>query len=485
MKLKNRFMALGLSAIMALSVVGCGSSEPATTDSTGANTTTESQETSSDTQTATNSGEPRHITIGVWWDMYYDSTHESLEDNPAYAGLESDEMIFNTVKEVEEKYNVTLEYVNLTYAGIKESINTSILAGTPECDIYMVDLTMGVPAALNGYCLDLKSILPEDSDIFTDKNVMNYLDLGDDKASLMFPVLAENIVGSTYPLMFNKQMIEDANLEDPRDLYEKGEWTWDKFIEYCQALTQDTNGDGTTDVYGYGGYQNDTFGCLMMSNGTYVAANATENFSSPEVGEVLKLMQDMYLTYNCAYPYDTEDPSNVMRYLYREGKVAFSPGAAWIMAANNDYNWDGSAESALEFDMCFVPWPVGPSGNQETNKMKIAESSYFFIPVGTEDPELVYNVFYDLKNWYDGDTTIRDDKETMWWWYASTSNKEELQDANYDVMFECGSREQFDLVWSLGVDCDYPALFNGDYTPAQFQETYKQQFQDALDSYFK
>ena len=98
---------------------------------------------------------------------------------------------------------------------------------------------------------------------------------------------------------------------------------------------------------------------------------------------------------------------------------------------------------------------------------------------------MVYNVFYDLKNWYDGDTTIRDDKETMWWWYASTSNKEELQDANYDVMFECGSREQFDLVWSLGVDCDYPALFNGDYTPAQFQETYKQQFQDALDSYFK
>jgi ABC-type glycerol-3-phosphate transport system substrate-binding protein len=427
----------------------------------------------------------RNIVIGLWWDRYYDSTSKALEDNPSYQGLESDQLMFDVVKKVEEKYNVTIEYVNMTYIGLRESVNTSILAGTPECDIYLVDTSIGIPAAMNGYCIDLKTILPQDSDIFGKKVVMNYLDLGDGKASMMKPVAAQSLVEATYPLMFNLQMIQDANLEDPRELYKRGEWTWDKFIEYCQKLTKDSNGDGIIDVYGYGGFQVETFDSLMMSNGTHVATDAKENFSSPEVGEVLKLMQDMYLTYKCAYPYDSVDPSNTMRWLYRDGKVAMCPGAAWILAQNADYNWDGTAAAALDFDMCFVPWPVGPSGNQETNKMKLSAGEYYMIPVGTKDPELVYNVFYDFTNWYNFDTTIRDDAETLGWWYGVTGRTPEIQNQNFDVMFQCGLREQFDLVDSLTINPDFAGFFNGDYTPAQFQETYKQQYQDALDRYFK
>ena len=81
--------------------------------------------------------------------------------------------------------------------------------------------------------------------------------------------------------MFNLQMIKDANLEDPRDLYDRGEWTWDKFAEYCQALTKDTNGDGIIDVYGFGGFQQEWFEAMLMSNGTYVASNGTREPHQP------------------------------------------------------------------------------------------------------------------------------------------------------------------------------------------------------------
>jgi len=428
--------------------------------------------------------ETRNITIGLWWDKYYDSNQDAMEDDPAYQGTISDQMRFDVVAKVEEKYNVTIEYVNLTYVGVQESINTSVLAGTPDCDIYLVDTAIGVPAVMNGYALDMKDILPADSDIFTDKVIMNYLDLGDGGAYMIKPVAAQSQVEATYPLMFNLQMIEDANLEDPRDLYDKGEWTWDKFLEYCIALTKDTNGDGIIDVYGFAGYEQEWFECMLMSNGTYVAKDGTENFSSAEVTEVLQFMQDMYLTYNCAYPYAQDSASDVMRYIYRDGKCCFSPGAAWILAANADYNWDGSAASTLEFDMVFVPWPVGPSGDQDTNKMKLSNGEFYIIPVGVEDPELVYNVFYDFTNWYDGDVSIRDDAETLGWWYGVTGKDLDLQDWNFEVMFECGLREQFDLVSSLAVYPDFTGFFNGDYTPAQFQETYKQEYQDALDTTF-
>ena len=427
----------------------------------------------------------RNITIGLWWDRYYDSTHSALEDDPSYQGTISDQMRFDVVKKVEEKYNVTIEYQNLTYVGIQESINTSVLAGTPDCDIYLVDTPIGVPAVMNGYALNMKDVLAADSDIFTDHMVMNYLDLGDGGAYMIKPVSGQSVVEATYPLMFNLQMIQDANLEDPRDLYDKGEWTWDKFAEYCQVLTKDTNGDGIIDVYGFAGFQQEWFEAMLMSNGTYVASNATENFSSPEVNEVLQFMQDMYVKYNCAYPYAAESASDVMRFIYRDGKCAFSPGAAWILASNADYNWDGSAASTLEFDMVFVPWPVGPSGNQETNKMKLSGGEFYIIPVGVEDPELVYNVFYDFTNWYDNDVSIRDDAQTLGWWYGVTGKDLDIQDWNFSVMFEMGLREQFDLVSSLNVFPDFLGLFNGDYTPAQFQETYKQEYQDALDRTFK
>lgn len=479
MKQLKKILALLLAATMVLALVACGGNANTPDTKPAENKTDDSKPAAS-----SNSGAPRHLTIGVWWDFYFDSTHGAIEDDPSYVGSVADQMRFDVVKAIEEKYNVTFEYVNLTYTGITESINTSILAGSPECDIYLCDLTMGFPAQLNGLCTDLKTVLPADADILTEQNNLNYLDLGDGKVCLMKQVRGENVVADTYPLAFNKQMLEDNNLEDPRELYNRGEWTWDKFVEYCQVLTQDTDGDGVTDQYGFSGFGPDVFAQLLLSNGASIASGTTETLSSAPVGEVLQFYSDLYNTYNVCEPYTWEDNGDVMRFTYRNGNVGFWPNAAWIAAANADYDWDGSVGSTLEFDTVYVQWPVGPSGSAATNKGQLTGGSYWFIPVGVEDPELVYNVFYDITNWYLDDYSIRDDKETMWWWYASTAADPDLQEENYAVMFDLGSREQFDLYQNLGVNGDLEGLLKGTYTAAQYQETFRQEYQAALDSYF-
>ncbi len=425
--------------------------------------------------------EPRHILIGTTWDMYWDSTHESIDVNPYYSGKETDQMIFENVKKVEEENNVTFEYVNMLYAGAQESINTSILAGTPDVDIYTVGLAIGAPAVANGYAVDLRDVLPADHPVLTGEDpIMTYIDTGDGSVSLLTANNKENIVGSTYPLSFNLQMIQDANLEDPRDLVERGEWTWDKFREYCKALTKDTDGDGTIDVYGFGGWPGDYMPNILMSNGTYIAATATENLSSPEVAECLQFVQDLNLVDGVMYPIPEENGWDICRVLYRDQKVAFCPNAAWIMSSNDDYGYQ-SGTPVLDFDMVFVPWPVGPSGNAETNKHKVAESSCFMIPVGTEDPELVFNVLYDIQNWFNGDLSIRDDEEALDWWYGVTAKDIDLQDHNFEVMYQMGLKQQYEMVSNLGFELPFRELIAGDYTVAQFQETYKQQVQDAID----
>lgn len=457
----NRILAAILALVMVLGVAVCGTAPSASA-----------------------AEEPRTITIGVWWDIYYDSTQEAVEDDPSYTGTLAAQMNFDNVKRVEEKYNVTFEYVNMTYSGVSESINTSILAGTPDCDIYLCELQTGVPAQMNGLALDLKTILPEDADILADQNVLNYLDLGDGKACLMHKVAAESAVEATYPLAFNLQLLEDNNLEDPRELYENGEWTWDKFVEYCKVLTQDTDGDGVLDQYGFTGFAPDVVPALFMSNGVSVAGGTTQGLTDAAAIEALQFYSDLYNVHNVCQPYDLNDFSgDVMRFSYSDGNVGFWLSAAWIADSNGDYKADSDG---VEFDTVFVNWPVGPSGSQETNKAKLTGGAYWFIPNGCKDPEFVYNVWQDICNWYDGDTEVRDDAEALSWWYSCHARDPEIQVSNFDVMFDMGSREQFDM-WSTfaqNISADYLALIQGTMTGSQWAETYAQPLQEQLNAYF-
>lgn len=496
MKNVKKLLALGLAAVMSLSLVACGGDADTDTNATGgaANAGADS----------TNAGGTRTINIGCWWEQYYDSD-DALEDSEDWqvaqdaegdSAEKAEEKAFNrnvaqlkfdNVDVIESTYNVEYYWQNLTYTGVQESINVSILAGSPDCDIYMVDPGMAIPAQMNGLALDLKTILPEDHDLFTTQSHLTYLDLGDGKACIFTRSMASQQIGDTYPLAFNIQMLEDNNLEDPRDLWERGEWTWDKFNEYMQILTQDTDGDGQIDQYGYCGYQNETFEQLLMSNGATIApADGKEQLSSAATGEALQQMYDMYNTYNVCYPYDFEGtPSDSMRNQYTEGNIGFFPCAAWINAGNGDYDWDGSIGYTLPFDIAYVRWPVGPSGNQDTNAGKnTVAGEYYIIPNGVKDPETVFNVMSDYWNWYGGDVSVRDDKKTLNWWYTVTAKDEELQNWNFSVMQDCGANTTFDLWNSLGVSYDLMSLIKGETTPAQFQETYKQQVQDGLDAYF-
>ena len=84
-----------------------------------------------DTSSASSDGH-RVIKIGTWYSHFYDSTHTSIDDNPNYDDPDEAQMQFDNLKAIEEKYDVEIEFVNLTFNGVRESINTSILAGQPD-----------------------------------------------------------------------------------------------------------------------------------------------------------------------------------------------------------------------------------------------------------------------------------------------------------------------------------------------------------------
>lgn len=489
----KRLIAMGLCVSMVGGLTACGGSsdgsaqtsnnnaaDNSNADASASNADTSASGSGSDASADSsasasggalyNEGERRTIKIGTWYDHFYDSTHTDIHDNPNVSDEEMAQMQFDIVKEVEEKYNVSIEFVNLTFNGCKESVNTSVLAGTPDCDIYETDLQWGIAAALNGFATNLEDILPADADIFNDPMVFAPVDIGTDSGVYLFKSNSgESLLADTYMLAYNKQMLDEAGLEDPNVLYEKGEWTWDKWREYMLALTQDTDGDGVTDVYGYGGVWTQLLSNLLMSNGTGIAMGPKENLSSPEVAEVIDYMYNMYNVDHVANPWN-EDDWDYNQNSYMDGRVAFWITAAWISDANKD--------SELSFDIGWCPWPIGPSGSEETNKFKsVSSGNAWMIPAGVKDPELVYNVFYDWQNWYHSDESVRDSDLT--WWEDCAITEE-----NYAVMEYMGARGGFDLWGALGLEWDWVALLKGEMTAAQLQESYKQTVQDALDGFF-
>ncbi len=472
----KKLLSLGLCATMIAGMTACGdSTSDSSAESTQASAVESSDnsvaESSESSNTLYNEGETRTIRIGTWYDHYYDSTNTDIYDDPSVSDEELAQKHFDIVMEVEEKYNVRIEFVNLTWDGIQESINTSILAGQPDCDIYEGDLGFLIPAALNGFATNLEDVLPADNGLFTDQTVFSQVDIGRDDGVYLFQSNSgEMLLANTYMLAYNKQMLDEVGLEDPNALYERGEWTWEKWREYLLALTRDTDGDGVIDVYGYGSRWDFLVYNLTMSNGTTIASSDTENLSSPEVGECLDFIYNMYNVDHVANPWNADD-FNYNQNAYLDGRVAFWIDAAWISSANND--------AGLEFDVVWCPWPIGPSGDESTNKFKnVSSGNAWMIPTGVDNPELVYNVFYDWQNWYHDDVDLRDNDLT--WWEDCAITEE-----NYAVMEYMGERGAFDLWNALGLDWDWSYLLNGEMTAAQFQETYKQNVQDALDSFFK
>ena len=496
MKNMKKAVALGLAAVLTLGLTACGGAAGGSGEAGSEGQTAQTTESAGYSKS-------RVINIGSWWRQYYASgdVQEDSSDwvNAQFADGDDEattaektvnqkvaQAKWDLVPELESKYNIKFYWQNLTYAGTNESLQNSTLAGTPDCDIYMVDTGMAVPAQMNGLLLDLHTILPADHDLFTDQTVFSYLDLGDGKACILH---VQGGLSNTYPLGFNVQMLEENNLEDPRDLYARGEWTWDKFIEYCKVLTQDTDGDGQLDQYGFCGFANETFRELCFSNGTSVAGGTTETLTSSATGEVLQLMQDMWNTYNVCYPYDSYagggDPSNSMRNQYNNGNIGFFPIAVWIQNANGNYPMESNGQGNLTWDTAYVQWPVGPSGNKDTNAcVNSADGNWFVIPVNVAEPERVANFLYDLYNWYKGDTSLRDDPATANWWYNETANKPELKASNFDVQNYCLSHPGLELWETLGTEMDLEQIILNEMTPSQFQTTYGQQIQAALDDMF-
>lgn len=164
---------------------------------------------------------------------------------------------------------------------------------------------------------------------------------------------------STLAVYYNKALFDAAGVPYPED-----GWTWDDLLATAQALTQDTDGDGQTDIYGIQLPANWTTGFeywVAAAGGSLISEDGTSYvgyMDSPEAIRAAQFYADLYNKYAVAPP-----PADLSAFgggnsEFDTGKAAMRLFGRWPQAGmlenpNIDLGVVGTPSDAVEANILF------------------------------------------------------------------------------------------------------------------------------------
>lgn len=341
----RKVFAMGLSAaLIVVSMTGCTSDKGEKGDAvSGAGATTKEKKTFRDLG-------GMNILIGDWYTEEFDG-----EKSP-YQQAKDDYF-----KKIQEKYNFTIKRENTySYEGMQAKYVNDVMANNPTCQLYYLYQEMVSAPLLKGLMKDL-SKLPE-LDFSEEKwnpTVTELMSIGNG----IWGMSAEREPRGG--IFFNKRLLKEAGIpeEEPYDLQASGQWTWQKFEEYCKRLTKDKDGDGETDQYAMASFSkhylpmcaaaNDATFITRNKEGKYESAIGTQNFKDAMIWGV-DLIKKGYVM---------PKPANASAWdwykaAFRDGEVA--------MQTSEVYEISGFKE--MKDDWGFVMFPYNQANDKAMNK---------------------------------------------------------------------------------------------------------------------
>lgn len=211
-------------------------------------------------------------------------------------------------------------------------------------DVFYVGPESVADYVKNGYLADLTPLL-EENDISTDDMAQNVLDTYryDRSSTGSGDLYALPKDSSTFAYAYNKDLFDEAGLDypDPENPY-----TYDEFVEVCQKLTKDTDGDGEIDQWGAGFADTFMLYPFIWSNGASFLSDdyKTVTVDTPEFKDALQKYVDLTLKYKVT-PTVEQDSSLGVYQRWLAGQEAFYACGTWDVGAFMDdetfpFDWD-------------------------------------------------------------------------------------------------------------------------------------------------
>ena len=245
-----------------------------------------------------------------------------------------------------------------------EKLKTLLSANTPP-DVFAMDAPLYLDYQSRGVLQNLQPYIDQNPDLLKDVYPVTLEAYKTPDGYYGLPRDFQTVV-----IFFNKDMFDKAGVPYPQP-----GWTWNDLREAAKTLTQDTNGDGKVDQYGFTADLWDmelTWSEGIWSHGgEIISSDKTKTLiGSPEALQAWQLFYDM-MWKDKSMP-DTNTSGQYGLDLFQAGIAAMTPIGHWVVP--------GYATATFKWDV--APMPAGPAG-QATS----INSAGFVVTKGSTHPD--------------------------------------------------------------------------------------------------
>ncbi|WJH37295.1 sugar ABC transporter substrate-binding protein [Paenibacillus sp. CC-CFT747] len=281
------------------------------------------------------------------------------------------------IQSFETKYpNIKVNYTSVPPAEYDQKLTTLTAAGKSP-DVFYVSGPAFYRYAESGTILNIQQYLNK-TDLFKPDNVWKqatdrYRYDGKSLGKGDLYGLPKDV--GPWALAYNKELFDKAKVPYPPS--EAGKWTWDDFLNTAKKLTQDTNGDGKTDIYGAANFPLE--GAVWANGGDYVDYSTGKiKVDTPEFANAMQFVADLGLKHHVTpSPEDAKAMNNYARFV--AGKIGMFPMGPWDQPAfwKLPYGWDLAA------------WPSSPTTGKTATWLG---SMGFAISSKSKHPQEAFNL---------------------------------------------------------------------------------------------
>ena len=411
--------------------------------------------------------EHREIVVAGWWRVFTMSDEpEPMIDDPGdyYTNRLRWEHLNNIVM---PDLNITFTYLELPSTQIPEITLTSVIAGDPIADMVKMAPTGALSLAMSRSLQPLESFLEPNNPIFTEnKNgVRPCLNIFDQTWSF----ITDYIDTHGFGIVVNIDMVNRLGLDNPVELYKRGEWDWENFRRLLNEATFSSTG-GTIDHVGISSALGDAsavpilHGLIPANSGWIVNPNTfTLDLDTPQTMMALEFIYDILVT----------DQVHVMNHSnIPVENILFQVSELWRL---NEYL----------FEIDYIPFPKGPLNTTGATNF-FNPSTAFSIPVGIHEPEFVFYAFEQAMQWAAHDWDLLSTGEFSWM-REVMHNEETVQRTPEMLMppqqvFEIAAIMPNNFFWGM-YHAMVPNFINRTHTPASFVESVRNQMQSEIDEF--
>jgi len=287
---------------------------------------------------------------------------------------------------LEEKLNITISEVQEN-GDIAARARKSITSGSDDFDVVMANTSETSSLASQNYIYNLHNIPYLDlTKPWWDQRSVAQFSMGG-KLYFITGDLSIMANDATWIIMFNKDLLNDFQLDNPYDLVLGNKWTFDKMLEMMEVVAADVDGDGKmfheTDRYGFATHTSSYEGFFFGSGSHIVSKDADDmpylNMNTERLIGVIekthKLMANRDITLDIS-PIGLEPVKHLQPVFQRGGSLFFGEVVQCIIRLR-----------AMEIDFGVLPFPKYDEMQEDYNHFIHLTASMVSIPLTNTELE--------------------------------------------------------------------------------------------------